>query len=247
MTTEGEFYSFIRLQSLIKYGKNERENLEKVLKYLSHNDTCNFDDWDFIGLDYELDDNLNYKSQRNCSCAHHINKAYRVRNKFNGNEKNVGNVCIKKYYSKETNKKLNEFVFIKKGKKRCNGCNDKRAVDKKTVEDNKDQEFFYHTSCMREKFNHCWKCNKYKDYNCKCPAYEPPPPYVEPIVHIAPIVKPKHDEITLDTILMFGDWKGKTFKDLLENKGYCKWILTLKNPYTKQMELVKKALNERFI
>lgn len=259
MTTQGEFYSIYRLQSLINYGKNEKENLEKVLKYLSHNNTCNFDDWEVMTYKPRTDDKLNYiQEQSQCSCSHHIQDNRYVKNIYNGNMKIVGNICIKKYYNKEANETLSNIIFEEKGKKRCNGCNDKRAVDKKTVEDNKDQEFFYHTKCMREKFKKCYRCDKYKKYNCKCPI-KSPPPYEEPIVHIepivhtdpivpiAPIVKPKHDEITLDTILTFGEFKGKTFKDLLENTGYCKWILKLENPYIKQMQLIKTALNERFI
>jgi hypothetical protein len=210
MSIIGEFYSYNRLKDLIDYGKNEPENLKKVLKYLSHNNTVNFDDWEVVEKYYILDNNLNYiKKQSNCSCKHHIEQPFKVRNKFNNNEKIVGSVCIKKYYNDEAKEKLKELIFEDKGKKRCNACNGKRAVDKKTVEENIDQEFFYHPGCMKIKFTKCCECKKYKNYNCKCPPlYELP-------------------KLNINIIVKFGKYKGQPIKNILNDKSYCEWILNL--------------------
>ena len=201
MPDTNEFYSYNRLRDLIDYGKNENENLKKVLLLLSHNNTCNFDDWEVMDYKPRTDDNLNYKQKQDkCSCNHHICDNRFVRNKFNGNIKIVGNVCINKYYNDEAKEKLKKLIFEEKGKKRCSGCDGKRAVDKKTVEENIDQEFFYHPSCMKIKFKKCYKCEKYKDYNCKC--------------HL----------LTEETIITFGKYKNKSLSELLKDVSYCGYI-----------------------
>lgn len=227
MSIMGEFYSYDRLKDLIDYGKNEPENLKKVLKYLSHNDTCNFDDWELVEKYYILDDNLNYiQKQSNCSCKHHIGQSFKVRNKYNNNEKIVGSVCINKYYNDEAKEKLKKLVFEDKGKKRCNACNGKRAVDKKTVKENIDQEFFYHPSCMKIKFTECSVCKKYKNYNCSCPLYELP-------------------KLNIDTIVKFGKYKGQKVKYILDDISYCRWILSLSDLIGQMKEIQEFIISHK--
>ena len=213
----GEFYSYDRLKDLIDYGKSKPENLKKVLKYLSHNDTCNFDDWEVI-------EKYDIEKQNNCSCKQYIEHCFKVRNKFNNNEKIVGSVCINKYYNDEAKETLKKLIFEDKGKKKCNACNSKRAVDKKTVKENIDQEFFYHPTCMKIKFTECSVCKKYKKYNCKCPLYELP-------------------KLNIDTIVKFGKYKGQKVKYILDDNSYCQWILNLIEPTGQIKEIQDFILN----
>ena len=245
MTSTGQFYSYDRLKGLIDYGKNQKENLKKVLKYLSHNDTCNFDDWEVVKYFSSKDKKadlvyIHIQEQSNCSCNHHIDECCRVRNKFNGNEKIVGNVCIKKYYNDEAKETLKRFIFEDKGKKRCSACPSKRAVDKNTVNANINQKEFYHPACMMMKFSFCDNCKNYKNYNCCCKKIQEtellPPPY-EPII----------ETITKDTIITFNPYNGQPFSKLLEDINFCKWIRKQENPKGKQFKEVHNYLINRFI
>ena len=216
-------YTYAMLTELIDYKKKDkRDNLNKVLKYLSHNNTCNYDDW--------MPNTYNEKGKvgnltlytGNCCCNHPIENHYKVKNIHNNNEIILGSKCIETFGKKAIDRR-NELFDEKQGKKKCPTC--KKTVSKAIVEKYKHEKNIYHKKC-------------YENENYIRPILPPyqeprpqPPPYQEPKPSI-PIVK-----ININTIISFGQFKGKPLSELLKDVNYCDWIKSVKEPSGKLKEI----------
>jgi hypothetical protein len=207
-------YTYKMLIKLIEYTNDKRDNLNKVLVYLSHNNTCNYDDWLPIKyMDSSLDSSLDIN---NCCCNHLIENKYLVKNNHNNNVIVVGSKCINTFGEKAINKR-NELFDEKHGKKKCPTC--KKTVSKAIVEKYKHENNIYHKKC-------------YKNENYIRPD---PPPYQEPKPFI-PVIKTR-TFININTIISFGQFKGKPLSELLKDVNYCDWIKSVKEPSGKLKEI----------
>ena len=240
------FYSFDELKNIIEYTNDMFSNLCKVVKKLSHNNTLNFNDWEVMTYSPKTDNNLNYiQRQHQCACNHIILINCEIKNNFNGNRFIVGSSCVD-HFGENAIKKRNELKKVYEGKKRCDyiDCEYSNAISIKVIKnilnENKEQTKFYHCDCMKIIFKKCRKCKKYKNYNCSCPpAYEPARSDASygmtseplPVIPVIPIVStPIVPVIIGETIITFnlGDYKGKTFNDVLNKNGapWCySWVL----------------------
>ena len=229
MVETGEFYSYERLQTLIEYGKNQFKNLCKVLKYLSHNNTCNFEDWLPIAYLPKTEDNLHYiPIQCNCSCNHDIVHCFTVKNKSNNNSIIVGSSCIKKFFNDEANEIKTRLVDEYKGKIKCPEC--KKTVSKQIVEKYKHEKNIYHKKCYSGK--------KYIDE-----IEESEPPLYETVVPVFPIFRIN----PITTIVKIGKFKGKPLSDLLKDVNYCDWIKSVEEPSGKLKEIQEYLLSAQSV
>ena len=230
MIETGKFYSYKRLKTLIEYGKNQFKNLCNVLKYLSHNNTCNFEDWVPIRYMPKTEDNLHYiPMQCNCSCNHDIVHCFTIINKFNNNSIIVGSSCINKFFGKEANEIKTRLVDEHKGKKKCPRC--KKTVSKQVVEKYKHEENIYHIKCYPGKY--------YLNKLLKLNTEEPEPPSYETVVSVSPIFRIN----PITTIVKIGKFKGKPLSDLLKDVNYCDWIKSVEEPSGKLKEIQEYLLS----
>lgn len=229
MVETGNFYSYETLTKLINYGKSKFKNLCCVLKYLSHNNTCNFEDWVPIKYMPKTKDNLNYiPEQVNCSCNHDIIHCFTVKNTFNNNSIIVGSKCINKFFGKKANEIKNRLLDEYKGKKKCPKC--KKTVSKQVVEKYKHEENIYHI-----------KCYPGKDYLHELNTEEPEPPSYETIAPFVPYVPVV--QLDLHTIVNIGKFKGKPLLDLLKDINYCDWIKSVEEPSGKLKDIQEYLLS----
>jgi hypothetical protein len=264
MEETGKFYSYETLQTLIDYGNIQFKNLCRVLKYLSHNNTCKFEDW--VPIDYlpKTKNNLHYiQEQVNCSCNHDIVHCFTVKNKFNNNSIIVGSSCINKFFDDEANEIKNRLVDEYKGKKKCPEC--KKTVSKQVVEKYKHEENIYHIKCYPGK--------DYIDDLLELNAEEPEPPSYETVVPVDPVyqtvvpvapvyqtvvpVAPVYQKVVpiapifrinpITTIVKIGKFKGKPLSDLLKDVNYCDWIKSVEEPSGKLKEIQEYLLSAQSV
>lgn len=198
-------------------GKLTEKDYERLLK----NWTKTSQEWELV---------QEWEDESSCICLHSIKRNYQIKNKHTGNMAVVGSDCINQF----RNKHLIDQYEILIGKHRCFHCyknntdETKNTVSKRIVDEQKEDgcEIFYHRMCLKKVFKKCRKCDKYKNYNCKCDnitnffnnSPEPPPPYE------TTTPPPPETLITLDTIVKFGKYKGKQIFELIKDLSYCKWI-----------------------
>ena len=234
MEETGKFYSYKTLQLLIDYGKVKFKNLCRVLKYLSHNNTCKFEDWVPIEYMPQTKDNLDYRQiQSNCSCNHDIVRCFIVKNKFNNNSIIVGSSCINKFFDDEANEIKNRLVDEYKGKKKCPEC--KKTVSKQVVEKYKHEENIYHIKCYPGK--------DYLDDLLELNTEEPEPPSYETVVSVPPVFRIN----PITTIVKIGKFKGKPLSDLLKDVNYCDWIKSVEEPSGKLKEIQEYLLSAQSV
>jgi hypothetical protein len=204
MLSVDKFYSFETLKEIIPYDGDLFGNLCKALRFLSHNDTCNREDWSDIREieDVEWFDDEPPDDQNNCICGHHIKKMYWAVNKYNQNIVCVGSSCITKFGDVAI-ARLKELKEKRKNIRKCFKCN--KTVSAPIVKKYSHEKNIYHKKC----------------YKVEIKIETLPPPY-EP-------VQPVQPAITGDTIISFGKFKGKTINDLLKDISYCKWIINLQD------------------
>jgi hypothetical protein len=218
-----KFYSYDELTSLVKYGKNKFKNLCNVLKFLSDDNKCNFDDWIPNRYIPKTKDNLDYiQKQENCSCSHDIIHCFTVINKINNNSIIVGSECIKKFFGEEANETKRKLMDDFEGKKKCPSC--KETVYKPVVERYKHEENIYHLKCYHGQ----------NDIEEVLPP-APPPPYEETLLN--------NTEDYEKELLGFGKYKQLTIKQASLNNGV-RWYYLEKLPYNEINSLkVKKFVD----
>lgn len=233
-----KFYSYDELTSLIKYSNNKFKNLCNVLKFLSDDNKCNFDDW--IPNRYipktnryipKTKDNLNYiPEQANCSCSHDILHCFTVINKINHNSIIVGSECIKKFFSEEANETKRKLMDEFEGKKKCPSC--KKTVSKTVVEKYKHEKNIYHMKCYHGQND--TEDDTEDDIEEVLPP-TPPPSYEETLLNNA--------EDYEKELLGFGKYKQLTIKEASLNNGV-RWYYLEKLPYNEINSLkVKKFVD----
>jgi len=212
MTTDN-FYSYEDLKNIIDYTSKKHENLRTVLKELSHNDKCDYTDWQpqhtclsnicsHGGSCEELKKSFIFNkcsiggdyTHYHCSCSEAIIHPTTFINKYNCKKILIGSKCYKKFGDK-AKKIMDEF----EGKKKCPSCN--KTVPKQIVQRYKHEQNIYHMKC-------------YSGQNYREEAIEDlPPPYEE-------------SRVTTSTIVKFGKYKNKPISELIQDKGYVEYMLS---------------------
>jgi hypothetical protein len=208
------------LQDNIAYKKGAyHDNLKQVIQYLSHNNTCNFDDWRAKEV---IPNNVT-----TCACSHSIIQNNVIINKYNKNTLIVGSQCVKQFMP-ELSSVFDRYRKKLNGKKICPMCD--RAVSINVVNQYPLEEV-YHKSCYKKylKVVESVKLNKsvvlrelrifYNTEKIPCRLCNDMVSRVDLDVH--------NYEHAFDYIIPFGKYKSFKIRDVLnKDKRYLKWLYT---------------------
>ena len=166
MTQTPSNYTYSNLKDFISYVPGDHHgNLMKVLAHIDPNGNPSFKNWTTTNFYQE-------HGLSKCCCEHDIIYEYRIAHKTTGDTMSIGSKCIKLFSNKM-------YLHTEKLKRMANPDNHFCALEgcegpklQKTVVDrypNPPSGQHYHAKCLPLAFKKCYRCEKFKGYDCVCP------------------------------------------------------------------------------